>query len=90
MVDSYYANLLGAALDRQHSIDPGILQLPSRDLAHLDLAFTEEEVENIIKSMPCDKAQGKYGFIGRFFATCWEVTNDDIMRAFNSFYHGDM
>lgn len=90
MVDSYYTNLLGQPQDRPHSIDLGVLQLPSRDLSQLDLVFTEEEVEKVVKSMPLDKAPGPDGFTGRFFATCWEVIKEDLLRAFGSFYHGDM
>lgn len=37
-----------------------------------------------------DKAPGPDGFTGRFFATCWEVIKDDLMRALDCFYRGDM
>lgn len=90
MVDSYYTNLLGVPQVRPNSIDLTVLDLPFRDLAHLDLVFSEEEVEKVVKSIPRDKAPGPDGFTGRFYATCWHVIKGDLMRAFGSFFRGDM
>lgn len=90
MVDTYYHNLFGRALARPHSLDMSLLQLPSVDLPHLDIQFTEEEVEKVIKSMPLDKVPEPDGFTGRFFATCWTIIKGDIMRAFHAFHQGDM
>lgn len=86
MVDAYYDNLLGRAPARPYSLDMSLLQLPSRDMSNLDIQFTEEEVEKVIKSMPF----GPDGFTGRFFASCWTIIKGDIMRAFHAFHQGDM
>lgn len=75
---------------RTHALDLDILQLPTRNLAHLEEPFTEAEIEKVIKSMPPDKAPGPDGFTGRFYATCWHIIKEDIMSAMDCFYRGDM
>lgn len=90
MVDSYYDNLLGTAPHRPHAINLDQLQLPSMPMTQLDVEFTEEEIEKVVKSMPLDKAPGPDEFTRRFFATCWPVIKDDIMSAFDYFFRGDM
>lgn len=90
MVDQYYGGLLGAAPEREHAMNLDILNLPSLDLSHLELPFTEGEVEKIVKAMPLDKAPGPDGFTGRFYASCWDIIKHDFMRALHLFYHGDM
>lgn len=89
-VDDYYTNVFAGALGRAHTIDLSLLDLPTMDLTHLDQPFTEEEVEKIVKTMPMDKAPGPDGFTGRFFAFCWPIIKDDLMRALHTFHHGDM
>lgn len=61
-----------------------------RNLVHLEAPFSAEEVEKIVKGMPLDKAPGPDGFTGRFYASCWSIIQDDLMRAMDHFFHGDM
>lgn len=61
-VDQYYGDLLWTASERQYALQLDGLDLPSRDLAHLEAPFTAEEMEKVIKSMPLDKAPGPDGF----------------------------
>lgn len=89
-VDNYYSRVFGEAPERPHSIDLSRLQLPCRNLSHLEEGFTEEEVEKVVKGMPLDKAPGPDGFTGRFYASCWHIIKADFMRVFDSFYRGDM
>ena len=90
MVDDYYGNLLGTPSQRGHTLNLEALDLPTLDLSHLELPFTAEEVERTVKCMPLDKAPGLDGFTGRFYATCWAIIKEYIMRAFHTFYLGDM
>ena len=48
-------------------VDLGLL---SRDLSHLELPCTKEEVEKVVNSLPPDKSPGPDGFTNRFFASC--------------------
>jgi hypothetical protein len=57
-----------------------------RDLGHLDLPFTEEEIREVIKSALKDKASGLDGFIGAFFAAYWDIIREDIIQAVQHFY----
>lgn len=90
-VDTYYSNMFGEATPGAHSVNLELLQMPSRNLSHLEDPFTKEEVEKIVnKAMPPDKAPGPDGFTGRFYASCWHVIKGDLMRALGAFHHGDM
>lgn len=89
-VDDYYNALLGHAPEQQYTIDLDALDIPMRDLNHLDAPFSAEEVEKVVKAMPQDKAAGPDGFTGRFFTTCWHIIKDDFLRALEAFYRGDM
>lgn len=89
-VDDYFSSVFGEAPAREHALDLASIHLPSRNLAHLEAPFTEEEVEKIVKSMPLDKAPGPDGFTGRFYAACWNIIRQDFMQAFEAFYQADM
>jgi hypothetical protein len=86
MVDEYYNNLLGIPTPRDHSNDLNALDLPRLDMTHVEAPFSKEEVHNVIKTMPLDKAQGPNGFTGIFYAVCWHIIKEDIMKAFELFY----
>jgi hypothetical protein len=44
--------------------------LPSLNLEHLVAPFTNEEIDQIIKQMPMDKARGPDGFNAQFLKKC--------------------
>lgn len=58
-MDEYYAGILGITLECSYALDLDALQLPSMDLLHLELSFSCEEVEHIVKSMSSNKASGR-------------------------------
>ena len=90
MVDGFYSRLLGAAPLRVQALNLEALNLLRRDLTHLEVPFMEEEIEQVIKSMPMDKATGLDGFTGRFYASCCHIIKADLMRAMDLFHQGDM
>jgi hypothetical protein len=55
-------------------------------LSSHDQCFSEEEVWNVIRSMPTDKAPGLDGFTGLFYQSAWPVIKEDIMQAFHSLW----
>lgn len=70
------------------------MDLQSLGMAQLDLSdmediFTEEEVWNIIKEIPTDRASGPDGFIGVFYHKAWPVIKHDIMAALLKLFVGD-
>ena len=63
-VDNYYSNVLGTAPAWAHSINLEALQLPMRNLEHLEVPFSEEEEERVIKAMPLTKHTIRMGLLG--------------------------
>ena len=47
-------------------------------LEFLSALFTREEIDNVVKQMPIDKAPGPDGFNGMFFKKCWHIIKEDI------------
>ena len=80
-VDRFYTNHIGKCVDRDRVIDLEALGLPSFELSELDAPFSEQEVEDIIKRIPADKAPGPDGFTGRFYKVCWPIIKVDMMAA---------
>jgi hypothetical protein len=80
-LSDFFRNLLGCSSDRVHTIDLDHLQIPTHDLSSLDSPFTEDEVWKTVLSLPSNKAPGPYGFIGKFYKSCWHIIKGDIMAA---------
>jgi len=53
----------------------------------LILPFGEQELENIIKELPMDKALGPDGFSGIFIKKSLPTINQDFINLSQSFYH---
>lgn len=85
----FYEKLLGTCEQRDISINLDNLELYQHDLSDLDLPFSEEEVWNIIKQLPSDKAPGRDGFTGRFYKTCWPIIKSDVMAALAAVQSGN-
>jgi hypothetical protein len=77
----FYTSLIGTREGKNCTIDLDVLGMQQHELSGLDAPFSEEEVWNIIKDLPNDKAPGLDGFIGRFYKSCWPVIKADIMAA---------
>jgi hypothetical protein len=52
-----------------------------RNLDHLDLPFSEEEIKTVIMEAP-----GPDGFISKFYSACWNILKDDLISAIQQFY----
>lgn len=48
--------------------------------------FTEEEIDNIIKTMPNDKPPGPDGFNGHFMKSCWNTIKDCFYKLIRDFH----
>jgi hypothetical protein len=59
------------------------------DTEALELPFSEQEIWEVIKSMPADKAPGLDGFTARFYQFFWPLIKDAVMRAVSSFDSAD-
>lgn len=61
-----------------------ITAVPLEDLVQ---PFTNEEIDNIIKHMPPEKAPGPDGFSGLFYKKCWNVLKADFYSLCHEFYN---
>jgi hypothetical protein len=84
-----YNELLGRIQNREHTINLDMLDIQEHDLQDLGALFTKEEVWEIIKEMPSDKAPGPNGFIGAFYKRAWPTIKLEIMAAVTKLYVGD-
>jgi hypothetical protein len=82
----HFLRHLGSYVPRSCSLNLNDLQWQPRQLQHLDLPFTKQEIKDVIFSSPKEKALGPDGYIGLFFTPCWEIIKQDILRAMNQFY----
>lgn len=46
------------------------------DLDQLTIPFTKEEIDNVIREMPPDRAPGPDGFTSIFLKSCWHIIKD--------------
>jgi hypothetical protein len=58
-----------------------------RELQHLEVSFTKEEVKKVMLQAPKEKAPGPDDFIGLFFSECWGIIKEDILKTLEQFYH---
>ena len=57
-------------------------------LQDLEAPFTHEEIDNIIKQMPNDKAPGPNGFNAAFHRACWDIVAPDFYSLIHDFHAG--
>jgi hypothetical protein len=58
------------------------------DLQGIVTAFSKKEIDDIVKTMHCDKAPGHDGFNGRFLKTCWHIIKEDVYAVCLDFFNG--
>ena len=65
----------------QHQASPS-------DFEQLEIPFSEEEINEVVKNMPSDKSPGPDGFNNEFFKSCWDIIKPDVTRLIHEFYAG--
>jgi hypothetical protein len=80
-VTRHFEELLGTKYSRSISINWEQLDYPSFNLADQEASITSEEVKRAISDMPKENAPGSDGFIGAFYAACWETVQSDMTQA---------
>jgi retron-type reverse transcriptase len=56
----------------------------------LEIPFSDEEIEGVIKSLPNDKSPGPDGFNNDFIKNCWGIIGADIKKVIMDFYEGNI
>jgi hypothetical protein len=87
LVFSHFHDHVGKNVPISCLLNLSELDWQPRDLGHLDLPFSEEELKKLIMEIHKEKAPGPDGFIGLFFSHCWQIIKDDIASAVNQFYN---
>jgi hypothetical protein len=58
--------------------------------AQLDVPFSDEEIDDIIKDLPNDKSPGPDGFNNECFKNCWSIIGPDVKDMIRAFYEGNI
>jgi hypothetical protein len=80
-----FNTILGAGVERSTTLDFNVRNVPTMDLIGLDFCFSEQEIWQVIRVMPLDKAPSPYGCIGLFYQSSWPIIKSDIMQAIHAF-----
>ncbi|XP_073368012.1 uncharacterized protein [Aegilops tauschii subsp. strangulata] len=69
---------MGTAAPTSNLLNLHQLLQPMEDLTELEVPFTKEEIDNVIKNMPADKSPGPDGFNATFLKSCWDIIAPDF------------
>lgn len=58
------------------------------DFSQLITTFSQQEIDQVVKSLPSYKAPGPDGFNTDFLKKCWPIICHDFYRLFEEFYNG--
>jgi hypothetical protein len=86
VVDDYFNEHHGTSITRTMTIDWQALGYEMRDLQHLELPFSHDEIWRTVFSMSSDKSSIPDGYTGAFFKTCWDIIGNDLTDALNCLY----
>jgi len=79
LLHAAYKNRMGIPLQPTMQFDLSRLILPSSLLEYLTAPFLHEEIDQIVKLMPPDKAPGPYGFNGLFMKKVLEYDQREFL-----------
>jgi hypothetical protein len=58
------------------------------NLQHIETPFTKEDIDNVVKKLPTDKAPGPDGFNELFIKKAWHIIKEDIYQLCFDFFNG--
>ena len=54
----------------------------------LELPFTEEEIDVVVKNFPTDQSPGPDGFNNEFLKSCWDIIKEMCSNSYMIFIQG--
>lgn len=81
---------LGTSEFSGFNVNPGLFIQRHDNLELLDAPFSQEEIDNIIKTLPNDKSPGPDGFSNEFLKKSWSVIKQDFYDLCNAFYNNSV
>lgn len=86
---NHFQTIMGTEEQRTESVDLTAIGVPTKELAHLNDLFTEDELWNTIRELPRYKAPGPYGYTAEFYQSVWPIIKSDLLRAVSAFNRRD-
>ena len=90
IIYQYFKERLGTCQNPVMGFDLSELIEPTDCLDSLSAPFSCEEIDNVVKEMPTDKAPGPDGFNGQFLKSCWHIVKQDIYLLCKEFHEGKL
>jgi hypothetical protein len=85
-----FRNRMGVTEEPTMLYNLASLFTPHDDLISLVEPVTHEEIDNIVRKMPVDKAPGPDRFNGLFLKKCWHIIKGDFYNLCTSFFEGNV
>jgi len=85
-----YKNRMGLSEFSQIYFDMDQFIQPAENLGNLELPFTKEEIEQVIRGLPNNKSPGPDGFTNEFIKGCWPLIEPDIIQLCIKFQNEDV
>ena len=79
---------MGVSSQPVYDFDLADLIQKCQGLEELSIPFTKEEIDNVIKIIPTDRAPGPHSFNGLFLKVCWDIIKEDFYTLCEDFWQG--
>jgi hypothetical protein len=77
VIFDHFSHHIGTYVPRSCTLNFQALGWQPRPLHHLEVSASEEELHEVIRCAPKEKAPRPDGFIGLFFSQCWSIIKTD-------------
>jgi len=81
---------LGSSNFEYMQFDLDSLLIQNIDLSSLEVAFSSQEIDNVITQLPLDKSPGPDGFNNNFLKKCWHLIRHDFYSLCAAFHSEDV
>lgn len=83
---THFKNIMRTPFSSSCQLNWNVINLPAKDLGHLESNFTMEELKEVVDNLHSEKAPGPDGFTGLFYKKCWGTVCEDLLMAINQLH----